>query len=146
MLAGPLGIIGFSSYVTHTEGRTGVFYAFAGVTSDVTSFFDKTYFAGVGIDLFGILGAEIQLETVGVGASVNIGNFSISLNANLFAATSVTFAWDTDLGNGSIHTTGITIGVNTVGLLVLVASAYLLLTSGFATPSTVPGPVPQPII
>ena len=142
MLAGPLGIIGFSSYVTHTEGRTGVFYAFAGVTSDVTSFFDKTYFAGVGIDLFGILGAEIQLETLGIGVSVNVGNFSISLNANLFAATSVTFAWDTDLGNGLTRTDGFTVGLNSIGMLAVATYVYLWLTTGFGTPST--SPLPQP--
>lgn len=145
MLSGRLGIIGFSSSVTYTKGRTGVLYAFAGVTSDVTSFFDKTYFAGVGIDLFGILGAEIQLETLGVGATVSIGRFSAEANLNLLAATSITFAWDTYVGNSITQTMGVTIGINTVGALMAVG-VYLLVTSGFIVPSAIPAPIPQPII
>ena len=50
------GRIGFSSYVTHTQGQSGMLYAFAGSTSDVMNWFGTTYYAGVGINLFDILG------------------------------------------------------------------------------------------
>ena len=123
MYVGRLGIIGISSYETHTKGRTGVFYAFSGATTDITNFFDVTYYAGVGIDLFGILGLEIQLETVGIGATVSIGGFSVSLHVNLFAATSVTFALDMDMGDNTTCTTGVSFGLNTIQTLAVVALA-----------------------
>ena len=142
MVAGLLGIIGISSYLTHTKRRSGMLYVFAGVTSDVTSFLGTTLYRGVGVDLFGILGAGVQRETLGVGVSVSIGNFSISLNANLLASTSITFAWDTDFGNGYTRTDGFTAGVNTVGLLAVATLVYLWLTTGFVLPSVSPKPQP----
>ena len=60
------GRIGFSSYITHTQGQSGVLYAFAGSTSDVMNWFGTTYYAGVGINLFDILGVEAYVETVGM--------------------------------------------------------------------------------
>ena len=61
---------------------------------------ETTYCAGVGIDILSIIGAEIQLETLGVGAQVNAGRFSANANVNLIGKTSVTFGWNTNLGNG----------------------------------------------
>ena len=121
-------------------------YVFAGTTSNLSGFLETTYYAGVGINLFGILGAEIQLETVGIGATISVSDFSISLNMNLLSYTSLTFAWDTDLGNNYTRTTGVTIGINTAGLLVLVASIYSVLTNRFPIPSTFPSPIPQPFM
>ena len=72
--------IGFSSYTTHRQGPTGTLYAFIGSTYDVMNWLETTYCAGVGIDILSIIGAEIQLETLGVGAQVNVGRFSASYN------------------------------------------------------------------
>ena len=102
---------------------------------------DTTNYAGVGINLFGILGAEIQLEILGLGVAVSVGDFSISLNANLLASTSITFAWNTDLGEGYTRTDGLTLGINTIALLAVAACVYLGLTTGF---SFSPFKVPQP--
>lgn len=131
------GRIGFSSYVTHTQGQSGMLYAFAGSTSDVMNWFGTTYYAGVGINLFDILGVEAYLETVGIGAQVSIGNFSIGANINLIGGTSITFGWDTDLGNGMTKTDGFTVGVNTGCLVAVIYWIYKFVTTG--DPSPVPG-------
>ena len=134
---GFFGRIGFSSYVTHTQGQSGMLYAFAGSTSDVMNWFGTTYYAGVGINLFDIIGAEVQLEAVGIGAQVSIGNFSIGANINLIGGTSITFGWDTDLGNGMTRTKGFTISVNTGCLVAAICWIYKFVTTG--DPSPVPG-------
>ena len=131
------GRIGFSSYVTHTQGQSGMLYAFAGSTSDVMNCMGTTYYAGVGINLFDILGVEAYVETVGVGAQVNIGIFSIGADINLIGGTSVTFGWDTDLGNGMTKTNGLTVGVNTGCLVAVICWIYKFVTTG--DPSPVPG-------
>ena len=112
-------------------------YAFAGSTSDVMNWFGTTYYAGVGINLFDILGVEAYLETVGIGAQVSIGNFSIGANINLIGGTSITFGWDTDLGNGMTKTDGFTVGVNTGCLVAVIYWIYKFVTTG--DPSPVPG-------
>lgn len=124
------GRIGFSSYTTYTKGRTGLIYVFAGKTSDVMNWFDETYYAGVGLNLFGILGIEIQLETLGVGVTISIGRFSISANINLIGSSSITIGWDTDLENGVTKTDGFTIGLNTGFLVAVFAFVYKLVTTG----------------
>jgi hypothetical protein len=131
------GRIGFSSYVTHTQGQSGMLYVFAGSTSDVMNWFGTTYYAGVGINLFDILGVEAYLETVGIGVQVSIGNFSIGTNINLIGGTSITFGWDTDLGNGMTKTDGFTVGVNTGCLVAVIYWIYKFVTTG--DPSPVPG-------
>ena len=130
------GRTGFSSYVTHTKGRSGVLYAFAGSTSDVMNWFETTYYAGVGINLFDIIGAEVQLETVGIGAQVSIGNLSIGANINLIGGTSIIIGWDTDLGNGMTRTDGFTIEINTGSLVAAIYWIYKFVTTG--DPSSVP--------
>ena len=134
--------IGFSSYVTHTSGKPGILYAFAGTTSDVMSLLDATYYAGVGLDLFGILGAEVQAEFLGVGATISLGRLSIGVNANLLAPTSLAFTWDTDLGSNLMRSDGFTIGINTPGVLMLVALActYIWAVLHGIDPSAVPKP------
>lgn len=132
-----LGRIGFSSYVTHTQGQSGMIYTFAGSTSDVMNLFGTTYYAGVGINLFDIVGVEAYLETVGIGAQVSMGNFSIGANINLIGGTSITFGWDTDLGNGLIKTDGFTVGGNTGFLVAVIYWIYKFVTTG--DPSPVPG-------
>ena len=131
------GRIGFSSYITHTQGQSGMLYAFAGSTSDVMNWFGTTYYAGVGINLFDVLGVEAYLETVGIGAQVNIGRFSIGANINLIGGTSITFGWDTDLGNGMTKTDGFTVGINTGCLVAVIYWIYKFVTTG--DPSPVPG-------
>ncbi len=131
------GRIGFSSYVTHTQGQSGMLYAFAGSTSDEMNWFGTTYYAGVGINLFDIVGVEAYLETVGIGVQVSIGNFSIGANINLIGGTSITFGWDTDLGNGLTKTDGFTVGVNTGCLVAVIYWIYKFVTTG--DPSPVPG-------
>ena len=136
--------IGFSSYVTHTSGKPGILYAFAGATSDVMSLLDTTYYAGVGLDLFGILGAEVQAEFLGVGATISLGRLSIGVNANLLASTSLAFTWDTDLGSNLTRSDGFTIGINTPGVLMLVALActYIWAVLNGIDSSAVPNPIP----
>lgn len=134
---GFFGRIGFSSYITHTQGCYGMFYAFAGSTSDVMNWFGTTYYAGVGINLFDFIGAEFQLETVGIGAQINIVNFSVGANINLIGGTSVTFGCNTDLGNGMTRTDGFTIGVNTGFLVAVIYWVYKFVTTG--DPSPTPG-------
>ena len=127
--------IGISSYVTHTQGQSGMLYAFAGSTSDVMNWFGTTYYAGVGINIFDVLGAEVYLETVGIGAQVSIGNFSVGANINITGSTSITFGWDTDLGNGLTKTDGFTVGVNTGCLVAVILWICKYATTGDASPT-----------
>ena len=130
------GRIGFSSYVTHTQGQSGMLYAFAGSTSDIMNFMGTTYYAGLGINLFDILGVEACVENIGIGAQVGIGNFSIGTDINLIGGTSITFGWNTDLGNGMTRTDGFTVGVNTACLVAVILWIYKYVTTG--DPSPVP--------
>ena len=131
------GRIGFSSYVTYTQGQSGMLYAFAGSTSDIMNWMRTTYYAGVGINLFDILGVEAYLETIGIGAQVNIGRFSVGADINLISGTSITLGWNTDLGNGMTKTDGFTVGVNTGCLVAVICWIYKFVTTG--DPSPVPG-------
>ena len=131
------GRIGFSSYVTHTQGQSGMLYAFAGSTSDIMNWMGTTYYAGVGINLFDILGVEAYVETIGIGAQVSIGRFSIGADINLIGGTSITLGWNTDLGNGLTKTDGFTVGVNTGCLVAVICWIYKFVTTG--DPSPVPG-------
>ena len=133
------GRIGVSSYITHTQGQLGILYAFAGSTNDIMNLLGgTTYYAGLGVNLFDIIGAEVQLESVGVGAQVSIGNFNIGTNINLLGGTSITLGWDTDLGNGMTRTDGFTIGINTGFLVAVVAWAYKALTTGDTSSFPIP--------
>ena len=131
------GRIGFSSYVTHTQGQSGMLYAFAGSTSDIMNWMGTTYYAGVGINLFDILGVEAYVETIGIGAQVSIGRFSIGADINLIGGTSITLGWNTDLGNGMTRTDGFTVGVNTGCLVAVICWIYKFVTTG--DPNPVPG-------
>jgi hypothetical protein len=134
---GYFGRVGFSSYVTNASGREGVFYAFAGSTSNIMNFLRTTYYAGVGINAFGIIGAEVQLETLGIGAQINLGSFSIGANVNLIGGTSITLGWNTTLGNGLTRTDGFTIGINTFFLVAVAACLYKFVMTGDTSP--IPG-------
>ncbi len=127
---GFFGIIGSSSYTTYTQGHSGMLYAFAGSTTDVMNFFGTTYYAGIGINLFDIIGVEVQLETIGIGAQVSIGNFLIAADINLIGSTSVTVGWETDLEDGTTRTDGFTIGVNTGSLVAAICWIYKFVTTG----------------
>jgi hypothetical protein len=135
------GRIGFSSYVTHTQGQSGMLYAFEGSTSDIMNWMGTTYYAGVGINLFDILGVEAYVETLGIGAQVSIGRFSIGADINLIGVTSITFGWDTDLGKGLTKTDGFTVGVNTGFIVAVIYWIYKFVTTG--DPSSVPGLQPS---
>ena len=89
-----------------------------------------TYYAGIGIDLFGIIGAEFQLETIGIGGQINFGPLSFGGNINLLGGTSITIALTTDSGNRTSNTTGFTAGINTGALVVVIcAIVYYLKTN-----------------
>ena len=128
------GRFGCSSYTTETQGQSGILYAFAGSTSDVMNLFKTTYYAGVGINLFDILGVETYVETIGMGNQVHIGRFSIGTDINLIGGTSFTFGWDTDLGNGMTKTWGLTIGLNTGSLVAVIYWIYKFITTGDTSP------------
>ena len=134
---GWFGRVGKSYYITNTQGRAGFFHAFAGSVSDVTNWFNITYFAGIGINIFDIIGFEFQFETVGIGAQVSIGNYSIGININLIGGTSITFGNTVDLGNGETHTVGVTIGINTGFLVAVMFWLFKAITMG--DPSPIPG-------
>ncbi len=137
---GFFGRIGFSSYITHTKGQSGMVYAFAGSTSDVMNWFGTTYYAGLGINLFDVVGAEVYLQTIGIGTTINIGRLSIGADINLIGGTSITLGWNTDLGNGITKTDGFTVGINTGALVAIIVWIYKLATTG--DPSPVPGILP----
>ncbi len=124
------GRIGFSSYTTSTQGKSGVFYVFAGTTSDTMNWFSVTHYAGIGVSACGALGVEFQLETIGVGAQLNFGNLIVSASINLIGATSITLALGNNLGNGRTNTNGFTIGVNTGALVAIVVWIYKIATTG----------------
>lgn len=128
------GRIGFSSYTTHVAGNSGLLYAFAGSTTDIMNLFGVEYYAGLGINLFDFVGAEVQLKTLGVGAKVSIGNLSLGFDINLLGNTSITIGTDTDIGNGMTQTTGFTIGVNTGLLVTAFLWIYKFLMTGDASP------------
>ena len=130
------GRIGVSSYVTKTQGQNGIFYAFAGSTSDVMNWFGITYYAGIGMNLFNVFGIEFQFEAVGAGTQINLGPLNIGVNVNLIGGTSLTIGWNTDLGDGLTRTEGITIGINTGFLLATILWIFKFFTTG--DPSLVP--------
>ncbi len=137
---GFFGRIGFSSYITHTKGQSGMLYAFAGITSDVMNWFGTTYYAGLGINLFDVIGAEVYLQIIGIGATINIWRLSVGADINLIGGTSITLGWNTDLGNGITKTDGFTVGINTGALVVIIVWFYKLATTG--DPSPAPGMLP----
>ena len=128
------GRFGVSSYVTKKQGVSGVLYAFAGSTTDAMNWFGTTYYAGVGINLFDVVGVEVQLETLGVGAQLNIGDFSLSFNVNLIGGVSITVGWNKNIGNGQIKTEGFTVGINTGVLVAAVLWFFKLIATGDASP------------
>ena len=122
MHSGIFGRIGFSKYYTKTEGLPGKIYFFGGSSTDMQNAFETVRYVGFGVNLGDIVGAEVQLETLGVGASISIGNLNFSLNMNITGNTSFTIGLDKDLGNGITETTGFTIGINTTALLLIVGA------------------------
>ncbi len=63
--------------------------------------------------MFDTIGAEIQFETLGIAAQLNIESLSIGIDVNLLGVTSITIARNTDLGKGLSGINGFTIGINT---------------------------------
>ena len=135
------GIFGPVSYITHTQGRSGVLYAFAGSIGDITNWNEIVYYAGVGVNLFDFIGVEMQVETLGIGAQLSLGRFSVGANVNLIGSSTITIGWDTDLGDGLTLTDGFTIGTNTGLLLVVFITIYGFITTGDA--SHIPNLIPQ---
>ncbi|MBR2926429.1 MAG: RHS repeat-associated core domain-containing protein, partial [Clostridia bacterium] len=133
-ISNPFIRIGISSYKTYTQGSSGILYAFAGSTSEIMNLFGATYYAGIGINLFDIVGVEIQLEMLGIGAQVSIGNFIIGANINVLGATSITIGRDVDLGNGWTRTDAVTIGINTGLLATAILWLYKLSMTGDPSP------------
>ena len=140
MASGFWGRIGFSSYITYTEGQSGVFYAFAGGTIDEMNWFGQNYYAGIGINLFDIVGIELQLEAIGAGAKISIGDWEFGINVNLAGATSIALAVNEDLGDGYTKTTGFTMGVNTGLGVSIIATLCKGVYTGDFSPIIVPCP------
>ena len=138
--SGFLGRIGFSSFVTHSEGMKGIFNAFAGEKLDPLSQNGMLYYAGLNVDLFGVVGLEYQLQTFGLSSQLNIGRLSGTYDLNLTGVSSLTIAWNTYLTDGDTLTEGFTYGVNT-GMIVFVAS----LIFGLLVTGSVNAPVNRPI-
>ena len=89
-----------------------------------------TQSAGVGVDLCGILGAELYGEGMGAGAQLSIGNWSLSASINLTGSTSITIAKNYELKSGNTQTNGFTLGLNTGLLAVTLLAAYGFITTG----------------
>ncbi len=137
---GFFGRFGYSYYITHTKGKSGMIYAFAGSTSDAMNWFGTTYYAGLGINLFDVVGAEVYLQTMGIGARINIGQLSIGFDINLIGGTSITIGKNIDLGNGMTRTECFTVGINIGALFAIIVWIYKLATTG--DPSPVPIMIP----
>ena len=81
---GWFGRFGVSSYETKLEKeQKGILYGFAGYFVDVMNLIGTTYYAGIGINLFNIIGAEFQLENVGIGGQINFGPLIFGGNINV---------------------------------------------------------------
>lgn len=117
LLANPVIRIGFSEYVTHTEGNRGVFYCFSGETKDVMSLLGNTPYVGVGLNLGNVFSYEMQFELFGISSQGNLGQLAVAAEFNLIGPISITIGWDTVLDNGDTQTKGFTFGINT-GLIV----------------------------
>lgn len=135
MANGWIGRIGYSSYITYSTGQTGMLYTFAGSVSDTMNWFETTYYAGIGINLFDAIGAEFQVENVGIGGQIKIGPLFLGLNINIIGGTSLTAGIEKKKENGITLTKGVTIGINTsLGAVVAVAfCGYYCLTTGDAS-------------
>jgi hypothetical protein len=133
MISGFLGRIGYSTYTTHTDGDSGLFYAFAGVTTEVTNFFGSTYSAGVGINAWDIVGLEVQVQAVGVGASLSVWEFGLSIDVNATGATSITLSRTQEISSGVTETSGVTASINTYVLVYTVYFVWKLYTTGDAS-------------
>ena len=131
---GFFGRIGLFSYDTTVQGREGLLYAFAGKTKDVINWFGKTYYAGVGINLFNAVGLEVQVEAIGLGIKANIGRWSIGVNVNLIGETSIAFSRDTNLENDVVNTKGFTVGLNTGFLVAIICWIYKFMSTGDSIP------------
>ncbi len=129
------GRIGLSSYETYKSGKEGIFYAFAGLTANQQNLLGVTAYAGVGVNLFGIIGVELQLETVGFAAQISLGTLSISANINIFGETSLNVGVTADLGNGYSTTKGVTFGINSLALGGLIAMIFLPQIAPFLIPA-----------
>ncbi len=80
------------------------------------------------------------MQTIGIGATINIGRLSIGADINLIGGTSITLGRNTDLGNGITKTGGFTVGINTGALVAIIVWIYKLATTGDSIP--VPGMLP----
>lgn len=107
-----------------------------GSTTDITNWYGTTYYAGVGVR-GSFFSAEVKVQTVGVGAELSLGNFSVGLDINLIGASSITFATTQDIDQNRTQTTGFTVGINTGLLVALFVWVAKLVYTG--DPSPVPG-------
>ena len=139
LISGWLGIIGYSSYTTYSEGKPGKIYVFAGRTSNTMNLLNTDYYAGIGVNAFDKINVEFQLETVGLGMQISIGNSFVSLNANLIGNTSITAGKNIDLGYGVTQSNAFTAEINTGTLVAIIIWCYKVLATGDVSPV---GPVP----
>ena len=124
------GRFGYSSYTTKTQGSDGLFYVFAGSSTDILNWFNTDYYAGVGINIWNVLGVEFLFKTAGIGGSINILSYSFAVDINLIGATSVTIGQTKNIGTGMSRTDGFTIGINTGVLVAIIYGVYCLITTG----------------
>ena len=122
--------MGFFSYTTTTQGQKGILYAFCGIAEDSMAWSGTNYYAGVGVNVYDIVGVEVQLETYGICCQISIFNCSISADVNLQGATSLAISKDIDLGNGVTQTVEFSIRINTGLLASAVIGSYLFITTG----------------
>ena len=83
--------------------------------------------------MFDIIGAEFQLETVGIGVQINFGPLIFGGSINLLGGTSVTIGKTTELENGGRDTIGFTAGINTGALVVSICAIVYFLKTGDAS-------------
>ena len=125
-----IGRVGISSYQTTTKGTSGIFNVYAGSTTDSFNILGSEFYAGVGVNLFDVVGVEYEIKTLGFGATISIFNISVSLELNLIGMTSITFASTQQVNENTTATNGVTIGVNTFLLIYTTYWIYKTLKTG----------------
>ena len=128
-----IGRIGFSYYTTYYSGKKGLIYVFCGSTTDEMNWTGTTFSAGIGANN-GIFGFEIELESLGIGSQISVGDLFLKLNINLISDTSISFGLNRRIDDNNVTSSGFTVGVNTGALVAAALWIYKLFTTGDPSP------------
>ncbi len=138
MIQGVFGRVGFSSYETHIEGKKAILYAYYGSNVDVLNIYGTVGYGGIGMDLLGIAGIELQAETLGLSVQASFGKACIIAKVNLAGTTALTLGKNIEIEDNTIRMKGFTFEANTgmiFAIVYWVAKAYY---TGDLTPVPIP--------